>query len=303
MLVRMCARLRDVRGLVEGVDLVDDRERPRRHARARLRVDAAEGGVDRAGGIVDLHGDLRRIQPVPLEVAVDHLVVLGPQRSAAVLGRTRRSGRGGRGGRRARRVAVIRVGAGVNHRQPLAAADEVHERLAAGGRGLRAGGVVEVGAGGAGEEDRVVLLQVLGGDDGGIVGDDGRPRARLLAHRLDGPGRERDRRVDEAGGLGQHQHAARLLGRGRRGVGQRRHHLHEVGHAGHLRLRARRTLRTSLRRRCLRGGGRGGGGLGREHGDGGRAARAQRQHQERRGSSVHDGHVYRTCAPVSAADA
>src|SRR6185503_20923072 len=100
--------------------------------------------------------------------------------------------------------------------QALPAAHEVQQRLPArrgGGGVLR---IVQELAGGAGQEDGVVLREVLLVDVGGVVGDGGGPRACLLAHLLDGPRGQRDRRVHVAGGPSEHEHAAggaRLRGR------------------------------------------------------------------------------------------
>ena len=71
------------RRLVERVDLVDDRERPRQ-ANARLLVERRQGRVDRVLEVLDLDRDLRRVVPVVLEVAPNQLVELRPERLAAV---------------------------------------------------------------------------------------------------------------------------------------------------------------------------------------------------------------------------
>ena len=127
---------------------------------------------------------------------------------------------------------MVGVGGGVNSREALAAAHEVEQRLPPGRRRRRVVRIVEERAGRAGEEDRVVLLQVLLVDVGGIVGDGRRPRAGLLAQLLDRAAGQRNRRMHEARGLAEHQHLARLLRLGRRRRRQRRHHRLDV-----LRLR------------------------------------------------------------------
>ena len=108
-----------------------------RQVHARALVDVTERRVDRIVGVVDFHGDLRRIEPVPLEVAADQVVELRPERAAAVDRRVRL--------RRARRAgaAVIRVGRRVHRRHPLATADELEQRVAARPGRRRIGRVVE----------------------------------------------------------------------------------------------------------------------------------------------------------------
>ena len=96
---------------------------------------------------------------------------------------------------------MVGVARGVDAGEALAAAHEVEERLAPRRGRRRIVRIVEERAGGAGEEDGVVLLQVRVVDVGRVVGDRRRPRAGLLADLLDGARGERDRRVDEAGRL------------------------------------------------------------------------------------------------------
>ena len=75
------------------------------------------------------------------------------------------------------------------------------------------------------------------GDGGGVVGDGRGPRAGLGAKRFDGLGGERNAGVDEAGGLGEDQDLARLLGLGGRLIGEGGHHLLDVLGLGGLVLR------------------------------------------------------------------
>ena len=55
-------------------------------------------------------------------------------------------------------IAVVAIGRGMDADEALAAAHEVEQRLAAGGRRRGISRIVEERAGRAGEEDRVVLL-------------------------------------------------------------------------------------------------------------------------------------------------
>ena len=144
------------------------------------------------------------------------------------------------GGRRRsrRRVLMVGVGGGVNPGEALAAANELEERLPPCRRRRRVVRVVEECAGRAGEEDRVVLLEILLGDVRGIVGDGRRPRARLLSELVNRAAGEGNRRMHEARRLAEHQHLARLLRLGRRRRRQRRYHRLDV-------LRLRRLILTT----------------------------------------------------------
>ncbi len=122
------------------------------------------------------------------------------------------------------RARMVRVGGGVDRGDTLAVADERQECLAARCRGGGVLRVVEKVPGGTREEDRVVLRQIRLGDVGGIPADRRRPGAGLPAEFLDGAGGDRDRRVDEARGTGEHEHLARPRGLGRRGRRQGRDH-------------------------------------------------------------------------------
>ena len=136
-------------------------------------------------------------------------------------------------------AAVIRVAGGVNPGHALAARQEVLERLAARvGDGLVVR-VVEERAGGVREEDRVVLLQVLGGDVVDVPRRRRRPRAGLLAHLLDHFRRERNRRVLESGRREPRpdQDLARLLRRCRRLVGKQAERRDHSRHVVRTRLR------------------------------------------------------------------
>ncbi len=84
------------------------------------------------------------------------------------------------------------------------------------------------------EEERVVLLEVLGVDVRRVVRDRRRPGAGLLAELLDRLGGQRNRRVHVAARVAEHQDLPRLGRLGRRGRGQRRHHLRHVVRAGRL---------------------------------------------------------------------
>ena len=70
------------------------------------------------------------------------------------------------------------------------------------------------------------------------------PRASIVRRR------QRNRGMDEARGLREHEHRAWLLGRRRGALGERRHHLKQVGHAVvavRMALEATPTLRCRLR--------------------------------------------------------
>ena len=93
---------------------------------------------------------------------------------------------------------------------------------------------VEEAARRVGQEQRVVLLEVLRVDVGRIVGNRRRPRAGLLAELFDRLRGNRDRAVDEAARVAEHQDLARLCRLGWRRRGKRRHHLRHVVGAGRL---------------------------------------------------------------------
>ncbi len=136
--------------------------------------------------------------------------------------------------------AVVRITRRVNATDALAAAHERDERRLARfdhllGVRLPSRLAVEEAAGRAREEQGVVLLEVLRVDVRGIVGDRRRcPRARLLAEFLDRPGRERNRGMDVAARIAEHQDlpSPRRLGWRRRG--QRGHHLRHIVRARRL---------------------------------------------------------------------
>jgi hypothetical protein len=88
---------------------------------------------------------------------------------------------------------MVGVARGVNPGETLAAAHEVEQRLPPCRRRRRVVRVVEERAGRAGEEERVVLLEILLGDVGGVVGDGSRPGPGLLSELIDGPPGERNR--------------------------------------------------------------------------------------------------------------
>ena len=249
----------------------------------------------RAAGIIDLHRDLLRVEPVELEVAANHAVEIRPgaglrvrtlrhrrrarrgrvrnhereegevrlrqpsplrgvQRlepgvgEAVDLGtielliavavalfhhhrRERRAGRERRqharwtAARRGRRgVLVIRIRRGMNAGQPFAPADEVEQGLPPRGGQRRVGRVVQERPRGAGQEHRVVLLEVLGRNVCRVVGDRRRPCTGLRPHRLDRLCGERNRRVHEAGGVRLDQDFARMQRARGRTAGERRHH-------------------------------------------------------------------------------
>jgi hypothetical protein len=96
--------------------------------------------------------------------------------------------------------------------QALAAAHEVEQRLAARGGGRGVLGIVEELAGGAGQEERVVLREVLLVDVGRVVGDGGGPGARLLAHLLDGRARRAGSTSARSRRPAEHEHAAGASG-------------------------------------------------------------------------------------------
>src|SRR5439155_3157964 len=151
--------------------------------------------------------------------AADTLVPLGPQRLAASrpVALRRIAGR-----------AVIRVGGGMDGRDPSAAPDEVEQRLTAGRRRRLIARIVEEAACGVVEEDGVVLLQIRGVDVRRLVRRRRGPGAGLRAERLDRFRGERNRRVDPAGGPRQDEHLPRRERPCRRLVWQRRHHLVDV---------------------------------------------------------------------------
>ena len=147
---------------------------------------------------------------------------------------------------------MIRVGGRMDPRDALAAAHEIEQRVAPCRGRCRIGGIVEKESRRAGEEDGVVPLQVLLGNIGGVVCDDGIPGPGLLSEGFDRARRKRNRRMDKARGPRKHEHRARLLGRRRGALGERGHHLQQVGHARYLRLcgwSSAPTLRGRLRTR------------------------------------------------------
>ena len=84
------------------------------------------------------------------------------------------------------------------------------------------------------EEERIVLLEVLGVDVRRVVRDRRRPGAGLLAELLDRLGGQRNRRVHVAARVAEDEDLPRLGRLGRRGRRKRRHHLRHVVGAGRL---------------------------------------------------------------------
>jgi hypothetical protein len=128
---------------------------------------------------------------------------------------------------------MIGIRGGVDASQALAAAHEVEEGLSARRRGQGVLGIVEELARGAGQEERVVLREVLLAHVRGVVGDRGRPGTGLPAHLLDGARGQRDRRVHVASGPPEDEHPARPARDDRRLVGKGgQHGLHIRGFRG-----------------------------------------------------------------------
>src|SRR5262249_37395893 len=105
------------------------------------------------------------------------------------------------------------------------------------GRRLVAG-LVEEASRRARQEDRVVLLQIVGREHRGIPRGVGRPGAGFLSELLDGLRRKRNRRVLETGGRDarEDQDLVGLQRLGRGGRRKNRHHLLDVARAGNGRL-------------------------------------------------------------------
>ena len=103
----------------------------------------------------------------------------------------------------------------------FAAAHEIEQRLAPRGGRCRIGGIVEKESRRAGKEDGVVPLQVLLGNIGRVVSDDGIPGPGLLSKGFNRARRKRNRRMDKARGPRKQEHCARLLGRRLGTVGER----------------------------------------------------------------------------------
>ena len=179
---------------------------------------AVEHFGERALGVVDLRGDELRVRPVEDEEASDGLIPFGPEGRGSD---TPASG-------------VIRVSGGVDPGDAFTAAHEVEESFLAGFGQGRVRGVVQEFSGGAVEEDSVVLLEIFCGDDGGVVRDRGGPGSGLLAHRFNGPGGERDRRVDKPLGFAKHEEFAGVRGFGGGLIGERGHHGGDVLRLGRL---------------------------------------------------------------------
>ena len=207
-----------------------------------------------------------------LEVAADHRVELRPQGSPppppGVPPPVHGGGVCGAGAPAARppprcppahgspgRVAVVRITRRVNAGNALAAADEIHERLAPRVSRRLVVRIVEERARGAVEEDQVVLFEVRFVDRRRVVGHVRRPRAGLLAHLLDHLRGERNGRVHETACCRQHEDLARALRLGRRGRGQHRHHTIDVVRTRDLRLRAATTTGVPAAATPLRSGG------------------------------------------------
>src|ERR1017187_5866102 len=94
-------------------------------------------------------------------------------------------------------IPMVGVGRGVNASNALSASHEIEERRATRCRGYRVG-VVQETARGAVEENRIVLLQVVGVDVSQTVGDCRRPQVALVAERFHGLRSHGNRRVHES---------------------------------------------------------------------------------------------------------
>src|SRR5205823_2368671 len=126
-----------------------------------------EHGGQRAVWIVNFDWNQSRVGPVKFKIAADHLVEFGP----GALGR----GRWGPGG--CAFSGVVRIGGGVNAGQTLSTFYEFEKRLPAGlGRRLVVR-IVQKLARGAVKKQRIILLQIVGSDRGGIVTYGRHPRA------------------------------------------------------------------------------------------------------------------------------
>ena len=176
MLVGTCTRLRLLR---ERVRLVYD----------FVTAWGKHGGAG-TGGIVDLHGDQRRVGPIKFKKPADHFVEFGP----------------GARGRRLLAVGcaairVVRICRGVNARQAFSSFDEIEERLPASLAGSRVFGVVQKLAGGAIQENRIIVPETLSVDGSGIVGDGSHPRAGFVSQIFHHLGGQWDGGVHPAVGL------------------------------------------------------------------------------------------------------
>src|SRR5579863_2483984 len=81
-------------------------------------------------------------------------------------------------------TSMVRIGRGVNACEPLSAFHEVKERLPArlGCRFIMR--FIQKHTGRAVQEDRVIMLEIVGSDRGGVVSDCRHPRARLVSQIL-----------------------------------------------------------------------------------------------------------------------
>ena len=134
-------------------------------------------------------------------------------------------------------LGVVAIGGGVDAGQTLAAFDKVKKRPTAQVRCSLVVRVIQKFAGGAGQEDGVVVLQVFRRDRRRIVGDGSDPGAGLVSQVFHHLRRQRDGSVYPTGGPAEDQHMAQALRRGVGLVRQRGHHRRDVSGIGKLFLR------------------------------------------------------------------
>src|ERR1700684_798252 len=107
---------------------------------------------------------------------------------------------------------MIRIGRSVHASETFSPLNKIEERLPTYLGCRLVVGIIQKLAGGAIEENRIVLGEILRRHHGGIVGNGRHPRACLVSEILNHLRRQRDGTMYPADSLAQHQYATEALG-------------------------------------------------------------------------------------------